>query len=152
MMIYNADYYVTSPSGKTEHFLIKTQSDKAEFYPGDRLVYHVSPEDKLSFGRLLSTGIEVWAKRQGQPDNPSFYDRCALMLWSLLTEIDSPYLKKGVTFTRARRCYFCNRKLKSQASQIVGVGPECAHRHQDYFVGPSQLELPFGESQPVSGN
>ena len=146
MIIYNGDYHVTSPSGKTEHFLIKTQSDDAEFYPGDRLVYHVTPEDKLSFGRLLSSGIEVWAKRQGTPDSPSYYDRCALMLWSLLTEISSPYLKKGVTFTRAQRCFFCNRKLKTQASQVMGVGPECANKNQDFFINPAQLRLPLEES------
>lgn len=142
-MIYNGDYYVTSPSGNTEHFLIKTQPDHAEFYPGERLVYHVSPHDKLSFGRLTSEGIEVWAKRQGSEKMPSFYDRCASMLWSLLTQMNSPYLKKGVTFTRERRCMFCNRRLKSQASQIVGVGPECAHRNPDYFAPVQQLEFSF---------
>lgn len=142
-MIYNGTYRITSPSGTSEDFLIRTQSESSEFYPGERLVYHVKSGDKLSFGHLTSSGIRVWNQRQGTSDEPSFYDKCALMLWSLITDPKSPYLRKGVKITLFKRCIFCNRLLKSPQAQLNGVGDECARQHQDYHNSLRQLELPF---------
>lgn len=130
--MFNGFYTVTSTSGEHRTFTVRTQPHHAAFAPCKRIVSILDGPDNntdyTDFGFVTDTGIRVWKHYRGETE-PSFYEKCAVMLWSLAERgADSPYAKRGMQMLLDKRCVRCNRRLTTPASIELGIGPECAGR------------------------
>lgn len=131
-MIHNGKYTIKSPSGEHRTFDISTQPDDATFAPGKRVISLLVGQDNehsyQGFGFVTDQGICVWSRLRGDsPQEPSFHEKCAKMIWSLVEDGESSlYLAKGVTLHLEKHCLRCNRTLTTPESIERGIGPECA--------------------------
>lgn len=136
MLKFNGKFTImNSKTGQHRTFMIKTQPADAGFAPNKRVIYLFTGNENdddshyTGFGFVEDNGIKVWSKKRGTVKEPSFFDRCATMVWSLATLGDeSPYLALGVTVELSKRCRVCNRTLTNPASLESGIGPECERR------------------------
>lgn len=134
MLKYNGTYTVTSFTGEHRTFMIKTQPDDARFAPASRIISMLvgsdNENDYKGFGFVYDNEIYVWPKkRAAKHQEPTFWEKSADMVWSLVTKGDaSPYYRKGCRLMVEERCRRCNRKLTNPVSIEAGIGPECAQR------------------------
>lgn len=128
--VFNGHYTIkSSKTGDHRTFKIHTQSEKAEFAPGKRIVSLLtgsendSDESYTGFAFIDDLGIHIWAKKQGE----GLWEKYAEMLWSLaLDSALSPWAAKGFTVMGEGRCLRCNRLLTTPESVRNGIGPICA--------------------------
>jgi len=132
--IFNGTFTIHNPhTGNHRTLRIKTQSDKANFAPGKRIISLLTGPDNTSdyksFGFVYEEGIVVWGKYRSKNGPESDYERLAAILWSLWHERSkSPYAKFGLKLIDSCTCVYCNRQLTDTMSALTGVGPECAEK------------------------
>jgi len=128
--VFNGIYTIkSSKTGDHRTFKISTQSEKAEFAPGKRVVSlftgsdNTADEHYTGFAFIDDNGIAVWTKKQAD----GLWTKYADMLWTLaLDGAFSPWADKGYTIMGEGRCIRCNRLLTEPNSIKTGIGPICA--------------------------
>ena len=102
---------------------ISTQSEDANFAPGQRIVSLLTGPDNTSdytgFGFLTDEGeVRIWRKKHG-----GVYEAYARML----TEPEA-YMARGIQYKFDVRCRRCNRELTDPISIDLGIGPTCREK------------------------
>jgi hypothetical protein len=128
--VFNGIYTIqSSKTGDHRTFKIRTQDEKAEFAPGQRIVSLLTGSENDSdssytgFAFIDDLGIHVWTKKRGE----GLWEKYAEMLWSLaLDSALSPWAVKGFTIMGSGTCLRCNRLLSTPESVKNGIGPVCA--------------------------
>lgn len=140
--IFNGYYTIQSPRGEHRTFRIHTQSSKAKFCPGQRivglLVGPVNTRDYQSFAFLNGTELRIWRKKRGQK-----FEALGKMLMQIILQPEGQLYRLGYRLNREGACIRCNRPLTTPQSKAAGYGPECADR----------LGLPWGlEGEDTTGD
>lgn len=131
--MFNGFYTLISPhSGEHRTFRVRTQDEKDNFAPGERLIALLKGPDNESdyrnFGYVTDRGIRVWSSVKAKADG-GFFESCAKILWDVAENgAESYYAKKGWRVELDKRCRRCNRRLTNPVSLESGIGPECAER------------------------
>lgn len=118
---HNGTITVESPSGEHRTFRIRTQPEKANFAPGERILSLLSGTDEYKGLGFLKT------TRKGRPYVVLFKKNRTPYLKKLIKVVLFPehYEALGCRFLYAGTCRACNRPLTNPASIDSGIGPIC---------------------------
>lgn len=115
---HNGTIIVQSPSGAHKVFHIETQSEKAEFAPGSRILsLRIKPGHMRGFAFVNPKAAHLWKRYS---NNQEYKDYVKILIHR------DHYKNMGVEYLLEGRCIACNRPLTNPESIKTGIGPICA--------------------------